>query len=285
MTVGVVTDSTCDIPKAEADRLGLEVVPAILVIGGRGLRDGIDFVRSEIYGRLTTISPLPTTAAPSTGAFEAAYAKLLKMGAAEVLSIHLSSQLSGICNAARVAAERFQDRVHVVDSGQVSLGLGFQVMAVAEAALQGASRSQLLGLLRDLKQRVRFIALIDQLENLRRSGRISWLQAELGTLLQIRLLVTLAGGAVERMGQFRTRSKAISGLMNQAASWGPFEQLAVLHVKAESEAHELLAKLRALPGLWPGGGAHRPWVVEATPLIGVHTGPGALGLAALSSPD
>jgi DegV family protein with EDD domain len=284
MTVGVVTDSTCDIPKAEAARLGVEVVPAILVVGGRGFQDGIDPVRPESYRRLSTRDFLATTAAPSTGAFEAAYAKLLEMGAAQILSIHISSRLSGIYNTARVAAERFGDQIQVVDSGQISLALGFQVMAAAEAALQGASLSQLLKRLRDLKPQVRFIALIDHLESLRRSGRISWLQAELGNLLQIRLLVTLAGGAVERMGQFRTRSKALAELMKQAATWGPLEQLAVLHVNAESEAHELLAELRAFPGLWPAGGARAPWVVEATPLIGVHTGSGALGLAALSSP-
>jgi DegV family protein with EDD domain len=285
MTVGLVTDSTCDLPDAEAGRLGVEVVPAILVVGGRGLQDGIDPVRTESYRRLTTRSSLATTAAPSAGAFEAAYAKLLMTGAAEVLSIHISSRLSGIYNTAGVAANRFQDRIQVVHSGQVSLALGFQVMAVAKAALRGASLGALLDLLRDLKQRVRFIALIDHLENLRRSGRINWLQAELGNLLQIRHLVTLSGGAVERIGQFRTRSKALAELMKQAASWTPLDQLAVLHVNAEAEAHELLAELRKSPGMWPTEGARVPWVVEGTPIIGVHTGSGALGLAALSSRD
>jgi len=281
MPTGIVTDSTADIPAAEAERLGIQVVPAVVVMDGKALREGIDITRSQLYERIPDLTRLPTTAAPSSGTFEEAYHRLFDRGVSEILSIHISSKLSGMTNAAMVAAQKFRGKVHLFDSEQVSLGLGFQVMAAAEAALRGATAVQLLQFLDQIKPRAQLIAMVDRLENLRRSGRISWLRAELGSLLQIRLVVTVAEGTVRKLSEVRTRARGLLHLVKVARSWGVMERLAVLHVGAENEARGLLEHLAALPGLEALFGAGAPWLVEATPVIGIHTGQGAVGLAGI----
>ena len=184
-------------------------------------------------------------------------------------------------NAALVAAQRFRGKVHLFDSEQVSLGLGFQVMAAAEAAVRGATAAQLLQFLNQIKSRAQVIAMVDRLENLRRSGRISWLRAELGSLLQIRLVVTVAEGTVRKLAEVRTRARGLLNLVEVARSWGGMERWAVLHVGAENEARGLLEHLATLPGLESLFGTGIPWLVEATPVIGIHTGQGAVGLAGI----
>lgn len=281
MTTGIVTDSTSDIPHDEAERLGIEVVPAVVVIDGKPLLEGVDITRSEMYERIPDLARLPTTAAPSSGMFEEAYERLFDRGVSEIVSVHISSKLSGIWNAARLAAEKFSGNVRLFDSEQVSLGLGFQALAAAEAAVRGATAMQILRLLDQLKPRTQVIAMVDRLENLRRSGRISWLRAELGSLLQIRLVITVAEGTVRKLSEVRTRARGVLSLIDVARSWGVMERLAVLHVGAENEARGMFEHLAALPGMKAlfGGGA--PWLVEATPVIGIHTGQGAVGLAGI----
>lgn len=281
MATGIVTDSTSDIPAEEAQRLGIEIIPAVVVMDGKALLEGVDITRSQMYERIPDLARLPTTAAPSCGTFEEAYHRLFSRGVSEIVSIHISSKLSGISNAARVAADKFRGRVHLFDSEQVSLGLGFQVIAAAEAALRGATPAQLLEFLEQIKPRAHVIAMVDRLDNLRRSGRISWLRAELGTLLQIRLVVTVAEGTVRKLSEVRTRARGLLNLVDVARSWGVMERLAVLHVGAENEARNLIEHLTSLPGMTAQFGSGSPWLVEATPVIGIHIGPGAVGLAGI----
>jgi DegV family protein with EDD domain len=234
-----------------------------------------------MYERIPDLARLPTTAAPSSGMFEEAYQRLFARGVSEIVSVHISSKLSGIWNAARLAAETFSGKVQLFDSEQVSLGLGFQALAAAEAAVRGATSVQILRLLDQLKPRTQVIAMVDRLDNLRRSGRISWLRAELGSLLQIRLVITVAEGTVRKLSEVRTRARGLLSLVEVARSWGVMERLAVLHVGAENEARSMFEHLAALPGMKTlfGGGA--PWLVEATPVLGIHTGQGAVGLAGI----
>jgi fatty acid kinase fatty acid binding subunit len=281
MTTGIVTDSTSDIPHEEAERLGIQVVPAVVVLDGKALLEGVDITRSQMYEQIPNLARLPTTAAPSAGTFEEVYHQLFARGVSEIVSVHVSSKLSGIWNTARLAAENFSGRVHLFDSEQVSLGLGFQVLAAAEAAMRGANPAQILRLLDQLKPRSQVIAMIDRLENLRRSGRISWLRAELGSLLQIRLVVTVAEGTVRKLAEVRTRARGVLNLVEVARSWGVMERLAVLHVGAENDARAMFEHLAALPGMRTLFGGGTPWLVEATPVLGIHTGQGAVGLAGI----
>jgi DegV family protein with EDD domain len=184
--------------------------------------------------------------------------------------------LSGIFNAARLAAETFGEKVHVLDSGQVTLGLGFQVLMAAEAIARGAVLDDVLSLVASLRERVRVVALLDTLEYIRRSGRVSWVRARIGELLNLKLLIELRQGIVERLGQVRTRAQGIVHLTEILQSWGPLERLAVLHTNAEAAARQLLADIK--PNL-----PIPPLVINVTTIIGTHVGPNGLGFAAVKA--
>ena len=272
MKIGLVTDSTADIPADLAAQHDIRVVPALVNIAGKSYRDGIDITREEYYTRLPKLNPLPTTSAPSVGDFQKCYEDLFRDGVSQIISIHAANTLSGIFNGARLAAQDCGDRIHVLDSGQLTLGIGFQVLAAAEAIARGALVGDVLSLVENIRQRVRVAALLDSLEYLRRSGRVSWTRAIVGGILNIKPLVELRDGIVHRLGQARTRTQGILRLTETLHGWGAVERLAVLHTNAEAAARQLLEELK--PKL-----AIPPLVVNVTTTIGTHVGPNGLGFA------
>lgn len=275
MRIAIVTDSTADLPTELAEKYQIRIVPAILVIEGREYPDGVGITREAFYQDLPHMKAAPTTAAASSGSFEALYAQLLEEGYEHIVSIHAASKLSALHTAARIAADRFLGRVDVVDSQSLSLGLGFQVLAAAEAAAEGAGLTEVLARVHSVQGRVRVVAMLDTMEYLRRSGRVSWAKANLGNLLQLKLFIDLKEGVVNRMGMARTRAAGISRLVSFLQELGPLERLAVLHTNAEREARKLLD---ALPRL----GNTLPLVINVTTLIGTHVGPRGLGFAAVT---
>jgi DegV family protein with EDD domain len=272
--IGFVTDSTADVPADLARQNGIEIVPALVNIDGRSYSDGIEISRETFYDRLPGLNPPPTTASPSVGSFQERYEKILRAGADFVVSIHPPNDLSGIFNAARLAAEAFDPQVKVLDSGQVSLGLGFQVIQAAEAAAHGAILEEVIELVDSVRQRVRVAALLDTIEYIHRSGRVSWAMAKIGGILHLQPLVELRFGIVHRLGQARTRLQGIEHLMDALNSWGPLERLAVLHTNAESAARQLLDEVKSKV-------ATQPLLVNVTTVIGTHVGPNGLGFAAV----
>lgn len=273
-SIAIVTDSTADIPHAVVEDLKITVVPAILIIEGRSYIDGEEISREEFYRLLPTLSEPPTTAIPSPAAFEKEYRRLFSLGFDRVLSIHVAHQLSGMINAVNQAAQAFGDRVHIFDSRQLTMALGFQVMEAAAASLRGESFESVLEILRSTRERVRLVALIDTLEFLKRSGRISWLRASLGDLLQMKMLVSVLNGVVERIGITRTRRKGVSQLLSHAKTWGSLERLAVLHSAIPDEAVAMAENVRHLS-------TNPPLIVDVTTVIGTHIGPKAIGFAGL----
>jgi DegV family protein with EDD domain len=274
MKIGFVTDSTSDVPTDLARQYGIEIVPALVNIGSRSYTDGIEISREEFYTRLPDLNPPPTTSSPSVGSFQERYDKLLRAGADFVISIHPPNELSGVFNAARLAGEAFGQRVRVLDSGQVSLGLGFQVILAAEAAAHGAILDEVTALVDSVRQRVRLAALLDTIEYIHRSGRVSWAVAKIGSILRLQPLVELRYGIVHRLGQARTRLQGIERLVDTLNSWGPLERLAVLHTNAESAARQLLEEVKSKVTV-------QPLLVNVTTAIGTHVGPNGLGFAAV----
>ncbi len=270
----IVTDSTSDLPAELAREMEIEVVPALVTVEGQTRQDGPDFSRQEFYRRLPLLREPATTAAPAPGAFETAYRKLLSGGARQVLSIHVSSRLSGLINMAQQAAKAVGDPVRVFDSLQVSMGLGFQVMEAAAAALRHEPLAVIEDAARRARERVKLVAMIDTLEYLKRSGRVSWIRAGIGDLLRVKLLIRVADGVVQRLGEVRTKHRALDQLIALAESWSPLERLAVLHSGAPEEAGAFAERLRHLT-------SRLPLVVDVTTAIGTHVGPGSIGLAAL----
>jgi len=272
--MAIVTDSTADIPPEQAAALGITVIPALVTVGGESYADGQGLVRSELYLGMASRRDLPTTASPSPMAFEAAYQRLLDGGARGVVSIHVASQLSAIHAVATQAGRSFPGKVQVVDSGQLSLGLGFQVVEAAQSAAAGADPQSIVQAAEAVRRRVRLVAMLDTLEFVRRSGRVSWLRASMSDILQVKLLVRVDEGKVERLAMVRTLRRALDDLVGMVPAWGPLGRLAVLHTAAQPAAERLAGRLAAQTGL-------DPWVVEATTVIGVHIGPGALGISAM----
>ena len=274
MKIGFVTDSTSDIPYDVAERNGIEVVPALVNIGDTSYTDGIEISREEFYTRLPGLNPGPTTSSPSVGSFQERYEKLLQRGADFVVSIHPPNELSGIYNAARLAADEFGQRVRVLDSGTLSLALGFQVILAAEANARGAVLGEVMSLVEGVRKRVRLAALLDRIEYVRRSGRVSWALAMIGGLLHLQPLIEVRQGMVLRLGQARTRLQGVERLVDSLNAWGPLERLAVLHTNAETAARQLYEDVKARVTI-------PPLVINVTTAIGTHVGPNALGFAAV----
>ncbi len=200
--VAVVTDSTADIPAELARTEGITVVPLITTFpDGASFHDG-DLSQAEFFERMGRAKALPTTSQPAVGDFAAVYERLLEEHA-HVVSIHISNKLSGTIEAARQAAERFGERVHVFDSLNLSTALGWQVIDAARAAERGAGPAEILEAAARLRPRVRHIVGLDKLDNLARGGRIGAVSAFLGGLLDLKVLLT-----VDAEGAFRPVTRA-----------------------------------------------------------------------------
>lgn len=269
MTISLVTDSTSDIPAELAAGYHIQVVPSLVVIGAKSYRDGIEMTRAEFYAKLKTLNPLPTTAAPGSGEFEAAY---LAAPPGPVISLHTASTLSGLYNSARLGAQSLGERVTVVDTGSLSLGVGWQILAAAEAIAAGAALPQVLAAIASTRQRLKVFALLDTLENLRRSGRMSLLRASIASMLQIKPIIELAEGTIVAVAQNRTMKKAMADFINRLKKLGRLERLAVMYTDHETLAHAVGEALA-------GQCASAPLVVQVAPTIGAHIGPNAVAVA------
>ena len=277
MTIKVVTDSTCDLPPALAQQHGITVIPAYVNIGDQSFLDGVDLSREAFYTNLPTYRTPPTTAAPASGAFAEAYEAVTAAGAHEILSIHVAGNLSGMLNAARLGSESATSApVTLFDSGQLSMGLGWLAVIAAKAAQAGCTLAEVLEILRQAQLRTRVAALLDTLEYLRRSGRVNWAQFGLGALLNIKPIVKMHQGVLE-IERVRTHRRGWQRLLELFHETEPLAYLAVVHTNAPAEAQKLCEAVRdAHPaGIYPP-------IVEVTPAIGSHIGPGAVGFASVS---
>lgn len=275
--VRILTDSTSDVPPDLAARLHITVVPAYVQIGNHSYRDdGIELNREEFYAQLPNMPAMPTTAVPPAHEFTTAYRSLIGE-ADEVISIVISSDLSGMYNVARLGAEDVPElKVHVVDSGQVSMGLGWVAIAAAEAAAEGLPAQEILALVEETKSRVHVYAILDTLEYLHRSGRVSWARAKAAQILRIKPIIEVALGKVRDLGRVRTRRRAIERLIELTRALGPLERLATLHTCAP----ETESVRRRLADLCPSRDVP---TIAATTIIGSHVGPRVLGVAAVTA--
>ncbi len=276
MTLRIVTDSTCDLPRELIEKYHITVIPMFIHVGERTFRDGVDLSRQEFYRRLPEFQPVATTAAPGPEVFRQVYEQLVAEGATEILSVHISANLSATCTiAARAAAETKVIPVTAFDSRQLSLGAGFQVLAAAQAAEAGCSMSEILSMLENLVPRIRVFAALDALEFLHRSGRMNFAISFLGTLLQIKPIMKMVDGnpTAERV---RTRQRAGKRLIELLQEAGPLEKVALLHSNAADRAQALLQQVKSI---LPAGNI----LVEAiNPTLGAHIGPGVIGFAVIS---
>jgi DegV family protein with EDD domain len=278
MKIGFVTDSTCDLPESIIEQHDLEVVPCVLVLDGKEYRDGIDITREEFYRRLSSLpaaTPM-TTAAPSIGEFATRYESLFSRGCSHIISIHAAGALTSIIDSARQAAQDFNERITVIDSTSLTLGLGFQVLAAAEAAELGLQAT--LDAIESTRQRLDIYASLSTMENLKRSGRVPSLVAAVGSLLSIKPLIRLKDSEVKAISVVRTSSQGSEKVLDLLLQQGALERLAILHTGAESRAREFLnTVMQKASQMIP----RDILMVNVTTVIGTHVGPNGLGFAAI----
>ena len=276
MKIGIVTDSTSDIPAYLVEQHEIQVIPSILVLDGNEYMDGISITREEFYNRLPSLRTPPTTAAPSLGDFASRYQALFANGCDHVISLHPALQLTTTINVARKAAEEFAGKVTCIDSGSLSLGLGFQVLAAAEAAELGLQSA--LDAITFTQKQLNVFAALDTMEYLKRSGRVPSAVAAIGGLLSIKPVIELKNGEVKPIGAVRTTSQADERILSLLIDRGELGRLAILHTNAEPRARQLLDELmsrvrKSIP--------RDILFVNVTAVIGTHLGPNGIGFAAV----
>lgn len=274
LATAIVTDSTSDIPRSLLEQHHIFQIPTDLTLEGKTYLDGFDLSRNAFYRMLPSLKSLPTTAAPSVGRFQTLYEQIFQEGFKEIVSIHASSALSGIYNAARLAAREFSKTIRVIDSEQLSLGLGFQVLEAARAGQEKLPLDGILDRIRSIQRRIHVFALLDTFTYIHRSGRVSWAKARLGSILNIKPIVELSRGEVLNRGLARARGNGLRLLGEHLAKLGQLECLAVLHTNA-AEAGQAFLERVAPPDIPP------PLLVNVTTIIGTHVGPNGIGFAAV----
>ena len=275
----VMTDSTCDLPPEWVQRFDIRVVPTYVHFGQESLADdGVQLTRTDFYKRMVTSPVLPTTAAPPPGETLAVMQKALA-DADHVIALTAPAALSGIYNTFRLAVEQTDpQRVTLIDSTLLSMGMGWQVVIAAEMAQAGATPAEIEAANRAICPRVDVWAALDTLEYVRRSGRVSWAAAMVGTLFQIKPVIRVHESAVKSVTRVRTAQRAFQILVDLAHEAAPLDRLAIMHSNNPQGAQRLLA---ALADIHPD---NEIVMVEVTPVIGVHVGPNGLGLAVVRKP-
>jgi DegV family protein with EDD domain len=272
--VGVVTDSTAALPAALVEKYDVTVVPLQVVLGNRVGAEGVDVTSADVAAALAARAAV-STSRPSPQAFAEAYRRLAADGVTQIVSVHISAGLSGTLDAARLAASDSPVPVSVVDSRSTAMGLGFPVLAAAEAAVGAAAVSDVVAAVETAVQRTRVLFYVDSLDALRRGGRIGQVAALVGGALMVKPLLQVNDGRIALLEKVRTASKALARLEDVAAheaADGPVD-IAIHHLAAPQRADAMAGRLRArLPGVQT---CH---VSEVGAAVGAHVGVGLLGV-------
>ena len=280
-----MTDSTAYLPAdlVRAGSVPITVVPLHVIVGGRQHREGVDITIESLSEALQSFIPL-STSRPSPQEFLDAYEAAAASGASAVVSVHISSEMSGTCQSAQLAAEQAPLPVEVVDSRSLGMALGFGVLSAAEAAADGRSAQEVAEVARVRAAGAKVAFYVDTLEYLRRGGRIGSASALLGSALAIKPILTLVDGAIRPLERVRTASRALARLAElttaaavEMTADGGGVDIAVQHLDSAARAESLAATLRERV---PQAG--HVVVAELGAVVGAHVGPGTL--AAVASP-
>ena len=276
MTIHIVTDSASDISLEEAKELGIEIVPLSVRFGEAEYTDLIDLSVSDFYQKMSESDLLPSTAAPSPGAFEAAFKRCIEAGAEGVVCINLSLALSATGQAAQLAADALVDTITVkcIDSKSITSGLGTIIRKAASAAKAGKSMDEIISLVEGLASKTRIFATLDTLENLKKGGRIGGAKAMVGTMLQFKPCLDLSSGEVVEAGRQRTRKKSLMWLKEVLENEGEITDLCIIHGDAPDveEFADLISDLVPQENIR---------INQLGAVIGTHGGPRVLGVTYL----
>ena len=273
-SIAVVTDSTAYLPSAQAVAAHVTVVPVQVVVGGE-TRDETDVSSDAIADALREWRPI-STSRPAPSAFVEAYRRLALAGATEIVSVHLSGAMSATVESAQLAAKEVEVPVRVVDSRSIGMGLGFPVLAAAQAAVSGADAARVEEIARERSASASVLFYVDTLEYLRRGGRIGKAAALVGSALSVKPLLHLVDGNVAPLEKVRTTSRALSRLEEIALErvGDGAADVAVQHLANPDKAHALAARIQER-----AGGAVAVTVGEVGAVVGAHVGPGMIAVA------
>ena len=274
MTIKVVTDSTADLPPQLAKELGITVVPVYLRFGDEVYRDRVDISEDEFYERLVHDPIHPSTTQPSPQDFVDVY-KNLARGADGIISIHVSSKLSGTYNSALRGKEVVEKEcpIEVIDSGVVTMGLGQLAIVANTMAESGNGLQQVVEKVKQTIPSIHVLGLLDTLKYLALGGRIGKVQALLGSVLNVKPLLTIKNGELVPAGRTRSRAKGIGMLFDFVKKAVDIQDLAIVYNTAPDEAQALIERIGSI---FP---KERIRLARLGPALGVHTGPGILFVA------
>jgi DegV family protein with EDD domain len=274
MAVKIVTDSSADLPDQLAQELGITVVPIYVRFGEEVYRDRVNISEDEFYQRLEHDPAHPTTVQPGPQDFLEVYQKL-SPGSDGIVSIHISGKLSGTCNSALMAKDMMGGGrpIEVVDSYAVTMGLGLIVIAAAQMAKAGESVDKIVEEVKKATAQVHFLAMFDTLKYLLLGGRIGKARALLGSILNVKPIVSLKEGEVVPAGQARNRAKGMDKLFDFVKSAADIQDLAVVYNTMPDEAQTLVERIGSVFD------KEKIRIARLGPALGVHMGPGMLIVA------
>ena len=282
MATRIVTDSASDLSPELAQRWNITVIPCYVLVGDQTFRDGVDISADEFYSRLAANSRLPTTAQPSVADFQSVYQELLGQGH-QVVSVHISGKLSGTINSAEQAKATMGDdnagRIQIVDSQLASIPLGLVAIRAAQLAEDSGSHTDIADQLRRETSLTQGFFVVDTLEYLRKGGRIGKAQAFVGSVLNVKPILTIKDGEAHPLERPRNRDRALRRIVELASQHAPLRQLAVIYSTEPEQAEALRGRLSGL--------LNPEEVVTARfgPTLGTYLGPRALGVALTRAGD
>jgi len=281
-SIALVTDSTAYLPADMVAKHGITVVPLYVNFGDESYRDNIDIIPDDFYARLPTAKVMPSTSQPSRGDFAQVYQHLVDQGATAIISVHISSLLSGTVSSALMARDDVPEvPIYVVDSLSTTMGLGFMVLEAVRQVAAGRPAEEIVRSLEAMRGNIRILFLVDTLEFLHRGGRIGGAAAFLGSMLSLKPLLTLRDGRIEALERVRTKRRALSRMLELVSEemTGQTVRAAILHAAVAEEGKALCDDLPQHLDCC------EVYLTELSPVIGTHTGPGALGVVLCPVPE
>lgn len=272
MSVGIVTDSTCYLPAEVIAELGIEVVPLQVISNGVAFNEVGGITVDEVAAALRSGKSV-TTSRPNPEVFVAAYEKLHNAGHESIVSVHLSSELSGTYESAVLASRKVDFKVDVVDSRGIAMMLGFAVQAGAKLANSGGSHADVLDLIQRKCAGASIIFYVDSLEFLEKGGRITAMQAKMGASMNLKPLLHMINGKVEQQELVRSSEKSIARMIEIVAAAARIKsEIAIHHVEAFESASLVAQELKERAGV------EAISISSAGAVVGTHVGPGALAV-------
>ncbi|GGE59290.1 DegV family protein [Priestia taiwanensis] len=273
--IKIVTDSTMDIPESVLEQCGVEVVPLSFIIDGQTYLDRVDITPAQFIEKMMASSELPKTSQPAVGSFVEVYDRLGADGST-VLSIHMTSGMSGTYASACTAATLTSTHVEVVDSTYMSQATGFQVLEAAKMAQEGCSLEEIKARLEEVRDHSRLYVVVDTLDNLVKGGRIGKGKALIGSLLNIKPIATLEEGVYVPVSKARSHSQVVKTLtkyFQEEVNGKTIKAVGISHAKALEVATKLKESIQEVSGF------ENITVYDTTPVISTHTGVGAIGFS------